>query len=195
MPAAGDGRRRDADAEEHVAVGRELLERGGRHRRERRRAQLQGEHAGAEAERRSRDRTTAPRSENASLPLASATQRESYPRRSARRAVEIVVGAPKVWIGAAVAPYTVEPLIVHHLSCCRLRDVLQPAQIAAPQLPEHGLGDALTHDAAHPPREAQPLVPAESGPAVAPVRDAEAARAGHDAAVLDADAAARAPIR
>ena len=47
---------------------------------------------------------TAPSRENASLPLASATQSESYPSRSASRAVAIVVGAPSACSGAVVAP-------------------------------------------------------------------------------------------
>ena len=51
------------------------LERGAGHGDERRRAQLQGEHAGAEVERRGRGPGRASR-ENASVPFVSATQNE-----------------------------------------------------------------------------------------------------------------------
>src|SRR5207302_1744311 len=50
VPAPGHDRRGDADAEEDRALGRQRLEGGGRHGQERRRAQLEGDDAGAEVE-------------------------------------------------------------------------------------------------------------------------------------------------
>ncbi len=52
VPLAGDGRRRDPDTEVHVAISDELLQRRGGHRVQRRRAQLEREHTGAEPEMR-----------------------------------------------------------------------------------------------------------------------------------------------
>ncbi len=52
VPALGDHRRRDADAEDDVAVGMQGLQGGAGHRDQGRGAQLQGQHAGAQAERR-----------------------------------------------------------------------------------------------------------------------------------------------
>ena len=49
MPLAGHRGRRDADAEEHVAVTGELLQGRGGHRVQRWGAELQREHTGAEA--------------------------------------------------------------------------------------------------------------------------------------------------
>jgi len=50
VPALGHDRRRDADAEQDVAVGVQRLQRGAGHGDDHRRAELQREHAGAEVE-------------------------------------------------------------------------------------------------------------------------------------------------
>ena len=54
VPPLRDDRRRDADAEQDVALGVQGLQRGAGHRHDHRRAQLEGEHAGAEVEPRRR---------------------------------------------------------------------------------------------------------------------------------------------
>src|SRR5919204_5283206 len=71
---------------------------------------------------------------------------------------------------------------------------LQPSQVALPDTPQQRPSDELAERAAHPPGEAQPLIPAEPRSPSSRASQGEATSAAHRAFVRDADGPARPPL-